>query len=81
MNESITILEEAFSGIPIGESDSFIWFATSIGIAALYKCKAKPVNIGIKLAIKEGLEVSIDLSREENQSLLTNRGDTILFYS
>tara|TARA_Y100001968_G_scaffold331677_1_gene387141 strand:- start:2045 stop:2311 length:267 start_codon:yes stop_codon:yes gene_type:complete len=79
-SDSSSLLEEALNQPPIGETDNFDWNATPLGIAAIYKgiSTAKPPY---DQAIKEGAELSMDLSREEKEFHLTNKGLAIIFYS
>ncbi len=67
---------------PIGETKSFIWLATPLGIAAI--CKSNMTNVKkppFEDAVKEGLEVAVDLSREEREQHETKEGLILLFYS
>ena len=64
------------------DTSKFQWHATPIGIAAL--CKEKDPCLSEKFytdAIKEGLAVGLDLSREERESHYSQKGLVILFYS
>jgi len=74
------LLEEALNQPPIGETANFAWNATPIGIAAIYKgnSQTKPPY---EQAIKEGEELSMDLSREEKEFHLTQKGLALIFYS
>ena len=74
------LLEEALNQPPIGETANFTWNATPIGIAAIYKGNShtKPPY---EQAIKEGEELSMDLSREEKEFHLTQKGLTLIFFS
>ena len=74
------LLEDALSQPPIGETANFAWNATPIGIAAIYKGNShtKPPY---EQAIKEGEELSMDLSREEKEFHLTQKGLALIFYS
>ena len=78
--KSSNLLEEALNQPPIGETANFAWNATPIGIAAIYKgiSTSKPPY---EQAIKEGEELSMDLSREEKEFYLTEKGLTLIFYS
>tara|TARA_Y100001968_G_C19004970_1_gene547711 strand:+ start:243 stop:509 length:267 start_codon:yes stop_codon:yes gene_type:complete len=78
-NSSI-LLEESLNQPPIGETATFVWNATQIGIAAIYKGIA-PSTPPYNQAIKEGEEMSMDLSREEKEFYLTKKGLVIIFYS
>ena len=74
------LLEDALNQPPIGETANFAWNATPIGIAAIYKGNShtKPPY---EQAIKEGEELSMDLSREEKEFHLTQKGLALIFYS
>ena len=74
------ILEEALNQPPIGETANFSWKATPIGIAAIYK-GISPSKPPYEQAIKEGEELSMDLSREEKEFHLTGKGLALIFYS
>jgi len=77
---SSKLLEEALNQPPIGETANFAWNATPIGIAAIYKgiSTSKPPY---EQAIKEGEELAMDLSREEKEFYLTQKGLALIFYS
>ena len=79
-SNSSNILEEALNQPPIGETSNFAWNATPIGIAAIYKgiSTSKPPY---EQAIIEGAELSMDLSREEKEFYLTQKGLALIFYS
>ncbi len=78
--ETTELLNEALNQPPIGETDNFAWNTTPIGIAAI--CKKDTINQPpYEQAIKEGQELSIDLSREEKEFHQTQKGLIILFYS
>ena len=78
-NASI-LLEEALNQPMIGETENFAWNATPLGIAAIYKgiSTSKPPY---DQAIKEGEELAMDLSREEKEFYLTQKGLALIFYS
>ena len=79
-SNSSNLLEEAFNQPLIGETDNFSWNATPLGIAAIYKGNS-PSKPPYEQAIKEGEELAIDLSREEKEFYLTQKGLAIIFYS
>ena len=79
-SNSSNVLEEALNQPPIGETANFAWNATPIGIAAIYK-GISPSKPPYEQAIKEGEELSIDLSREEKEFHLTQKGLALIFYS
>ncbi len=77
-----TLLEDSLKDPAIGDTFSFKWHATPIGIAALCKDKDPAFSDNIyEDAIKEGLAVGLDLSREERESHYSKKGLVILFYS
>tara|TARA_B100000700_G_scaffold248158_1_gene277883 strand:+ start:195 stop:437 length:243 start_codon:yes stop_codon:yes gene_type:complete len=76
----INLLEESLAQPPIGQTKSFIWLATPVGIAALC-LSAQTVVPPYEEAVKEGVEVAIDLSREEREFHQTEKGLVLLFYS
>jgi len=76
------LLEESLKDSAIGDTSRFQWHVTPIGIAAL--CKEKEPSLSENFyadAIKEGLAVGLDLSREERESHYSQKGLVILFYS
>ena len=79
-SNSSNLLEEALNQPVIGETDNFSWNATPLGIAAIYKGNS-PSKPPYEQAIKEGEELAIDLSREEKEFYLTQKGLAIIFYS
>ena len=81
MQNIINLLTESLSQTPIGETKSFIWIATPMGIAALCKNKDSTIRPPFEKAVEEGFEVSMDLSREEKEFHQTERGLVLLFYS
>ena len=85
MNKKLTdllpLLEESLDQPPIGETKSFIWLATPIGIAALCRPGNELGKPPFDEAVKEGVEVSIDLSREDREFHQTEQGLVLLFYS
>ncbi len=81
MQNIINLLTDALSQPPIGQTKSFIWLATPIGIAALCKTNDLTIKPPFEKAIKEGVEVSIDLSREQKEFHQTEKGLVLVFYS
>ena len=76
------LLEDSLQEPAIGKTAKFLWHATPIGIAALSRAKEyKLTNISYEDALKEGLEIGLDLSREEKESYYSEKGMVILFYS
>lgn len=76
------LLEDCLNEPSVGDSKSFQWLATPIGIAAL--CKEKDADFSdtlLTIAIKEGLTVALDLSKEEFEYHYSSKGLAILFYS
>ena len=81
MQNITNLLTESLSEPPIGQTKNFIWLVTPMGIAALCKTKDSTIHPPFEKAVKEGIEVSIDLSREEKESHQTEKGLVLLFYS
>ena len=81
MQNIIQLLTDSLDQPPIGQTKNFIWLATPIGIAALCKTKDKTDKPPFDEAVKEGVEVAIDLSREEREFHQTEKGLVLLFYS
>ena len=79
-SNSSKLLEEALNQPPIGETANFAWNATPLGIAAIFKGNS-PTKPPYEQAIKEGEELSMDLSREEKEFYLTQKGLALIFYS
>ena len=79
-SKSSNLLEESLNQPPIGETANFAWNATPLGIAAIYK-GIPPSKPPYEEAIKEGEELSMDLSREEKEFHLTQKGLALIFYS
>lgn len=76
------LLEVSLKEPAIGQTSTFQWHATPIGIAALCKEEVtKSSQTSYEDALKEGLEVGLDLSREERESHYSQKGLVILFYS
>ena len=61
-SNSSNLLEEALNQPLIGETENFVWNATPLGIAAIYK-GISPSTPPYDQAIKEGEELAMDLSR------------------
>ena len=57
------------------------WHATPVGIAALWQAGAAPTAPPYEDALKEGLQVGLDLSREEREFHQLNSGLVLLFHS
>ena len=66
---------------PIGETNSFIWFATPFGIAALCRFQYQTSTPPYERAIEEGIDVALDLSREEREFCKIEKGLVLVFYS
>ncbi len=75
------LLEEALQEPTIGETGSFRWHATAIGIASLWIDEPPPSTPPFDNAIKEGLEIGLDLSREEREFHQVSEGLVLLFHS
>jgi len=77
MNCSENIILEALRSKPIGETNSFVWFISSIGILALHKNKNSSENF----PERESAAINLDLSKEEKEFYTINNEKLILFYS
>ena len=75
------LLEDAMKEPSIGSTARFRWHATPVGIAALWSDKEAPASPPYELALKEGLEVGLDLSREEREFHQIQSGLVLLFHS
>ena len=75
------LLEEALDEPDIGTTSRFRWHATAVGIAALWIDKAPPPTPPFEDALKEGLNLGLDLSREEREFHQVNHGLVLLFHS
>ncbi len=76
------LLEDSLKEPAIGQTSKFQWHATPIGIAALCKQDVSEFSkSSYEDALKEALEVGLDLSREERESHYSKQGLVILFYS
>ena len=76
-----TLLEEALNEPDIGTTSRFRWHATAIGIAALWTESNAPSTPPFEDALKEGLTVGLDLSREEREFHQVEQGLVLLFHS
>jgi hypothetical protein len=75
------LLEEALLEPEIGSTPCFRWHATPVGIAALWCAGTPPSAPPYAEALREGLEVGLDLSREEREFHQLNSGLVLLFHS
>ena len=75
------LLEEELQRESIGETACFTWHATKIGIAALWIAGNVPATPPYEDALKEGIEVGLDLSREEKEFHQTKKGLVLVFHS
>ena len=75
------LLEDALKEPNIGLTPCFRWHATPVGIAALWQAGAAPTAPPYEDALKEGLQVGLDLSREEREFHQLNSGLVFLFHS
>ena len=76
------LLEDSLQDTAIADTSSFHWHVTPIGIAALSKEKEPCLSEDFYAdAIKEGLAVGLDLTKEERESHYSQKGLVILFYS
>lgn len=75
------LLEDALKEPNIGLTPCFRWHATPVGIAALWQAGVAPTAPPYEDALKEGLQVGLDLSREEREFHQLNSGLVLLFHS
>ncbi|MCP9915121.1 hypothetical protein [Cyanobium sp. ATX 6F1] len=75
------LLEDAMKEPSIGTTACFSWHATPVGIAALWRVGKPPVSPPYEDALKEGLLVGLDLSREEREFHQLSNGLVLLFHS
>ncbi|MEB3348524.1 MAG: hypothetical protein VKO00_00700 [Cyanobacteriota bacterium] len=75
------LLEEALQEPSIGSTSCFRWHATAVGIAALWSKGPAPPAPPFEQALQEGLEVGLDLSREEREFHQIRSGLVLLFHS
>ena len=76
-----TLLEEALNEPDIGTTSRFRWHATAVGIAALWINNTPPPAPPFEDALKEGLSIGLDLSREEREFHQVKCGLVLLFHS
>ena len=76
-----SLLEEALNEPDIGTTGRFRWHATAVGIAALLIDSSPPLTPPFEDALKEGLEVGLDLSREDREFHQIDQGLVLLFHS
>ncbi|HJN36428.1 MAG: hypothetical protein AB8E74_08145 [Prochlorococcus sp.] len=76
-----TLLEDALKEPSIGETSRFRWHATPVGIAAVWIEQNAPLTPPFEDALQEGLEVGLDLSREEREFHQISHGLVLLFHS
>ena len=75
------LLEEALQEPSIGSTTCFRWHATPVGIAALWSKGQAPTAPPFEEALREGLQVGLDLSREEREFHQVKSGLVLLFHS
>jgi hypothetical protein len=75
------LLEDALDEPSIGLTRCFGWYATPVGIAALWLAGQAPSQPPFDAALKEGLQVGLDLSREEREFHQIPKGLVLLFHS
>ena len=81
MNNTTSLIEDSLGEAPIGETKSFIWLITPIGIAALCRKNGGISTPPFDQAVNEGMEVAVDLSREHREFHQTKKGLVLLFHS
>ena len=79
MDSLHSLIRDSLNQKPLGQSKNFEWFITEIGIAAIMKEHNK--NISYLEAVKEAIELGLDLSKEESQLIKLDKKQILLFYS
>ena len=79
MDSLHSLIRDSLKQKPIGQSRNLVWFITEIGIAAIMKDKFG--SISSLDPIKEAIEIDLDLSKEEKQSIILDEKQILLFYS
>ncbi len=74
------LLEDALQEPSIASTARFRWHATPVGIAALWSEGVPPPSPPYDVALEEGLEVGLDLSREEREFHQVKSGLVLLFH-
>ena len=74
-----TVLEKALSERAFQETTRFHWHITPMGIAALWAGKDIPNKPPYEEALKEGLLIGLDLSREPKEFHQVTQGLVIIF--
>ncbi len=76
------LLEDSLVEPPIGHTKGFQWYSTPIGIAALSTASdaLNPEQL-YQDAIKEGLDIGLELTKEEREFHSSLKGIVIIFYS
>lgn len=75
------LLEDALNEPSIATTPRFRWHATPVGIAALWSKGDPPAAPPFEQALEEGLQVGLDLSREEREFHQVKSGLVLLFHS
>ncbi len=76
------LLEDALGQDPISSTSCFEWYATTIGIAALCKTsESLQIEKLYQAAITEGLDIGLELTKEEREFHYSLKGIVIIFYS
>ena len=78
MDASELIIKNSIKNQPIGETNTFIWFISDIGIFGMFKSN---INIPEVNILNEALSISLDLSKEEKEIYFIEGKKIILFYS
>ena len=79
--ESISgFILESLNEQPIGETRSFVWYITDIGIAALFKGNEnfKIYNLNVE---EEAKNIDLDISKEEKEFCEIDDKKLFIFYS
>jgi len=79
MDHLYSLIRESLEQKPLGQSKSFKWYITDIGIAALLI--EQNASITSLDPIEEALELDLDLSKEEKEIVRLDEKQILLFYS
>ena len=82
MQNKSSLILEYLKKDPIGETKTFRWHATPIGIFASWSIFSNESNeLILKRALKESKLISLDLTKEEYECHETDGLRVIIFYS
>ena len=80
MDSTCNLIIDSLKEEPIGETDTFIWFITDIGIVALFKINENFDTYSFNVEI-EANKIGLDITKEEKEYLEIKEKKLFLFYS